>query len=212
MVTYCVGDIVAKRRAFRKKCDGDTVSLDNDDVIADVKANDETCFLIGELPFADFSIADYVRYARANLTQLALGKVAIKNLLRLAGYKGSMFRCIKRLSRVDYRKIQLASKVTDKTRIVYVNFDGLPYTKFYKRRLRALLKTWKKFDVYVSVSDVRFLPKKCARKQYFADGTVLNSETSRAVKISGAKMLKKLSLLDKNVPYAETVKYGVCVK
>ncbi len=58
MTTYCTGSARQKRDYF-KETDG-TVVLDNVEVLFCVSENGRNYFAYGDVPFADFSVAEYL--------------------------------------------------------------------------------------------------------------------------------------------------------
>lgn len=211
MVTYCLGSAGAKRRDFRSKKGGGVVTLDNDDVLADFLLDGKQCFVIGELPFGDFCVSDYICYHRALKTKLPLRTKAIRNLLHRCGSKAGAYRRIARLDRLEYRKLQLAAKLEDDTHTVYVNFDGLPYSRKNKAKMDALLRSWQKFTVFAAVSDSRFVQKGCSQVEYFSDGAVRGKSPATAQRVSPRKLNRKLK--EEGLYFKwDSVKCGVIVR
>lgn len=126
--------------------------MDNIEVLFCVSENGKNYFAYGDVPFADFTVADYLKYRRA-LCKDKAGEECITEF----GLKAK--RRLRRLNPVQMRVVQFLEKTcgnTDKT--VVVNLDGTRYGKRKAARLKRL--TDKCRDVYVFVTDERFV-KRC---------------------------------------------------
>lgn len=194
MVMYCMGNIGAKRRAFRAVNQSNELCLDNDDVVADFLLNGKVYFVIGAMPFGDMSVWDYICYSRALKTRLSLNASAVKQLLKAAGCKVSLFKKLKNLDRITYRRVMFAAKIDSNITDIYANFDGVAYSLSAKRKLKKLVADWKKsYNVFVSVSDSRFIPKKAETSVYLPDGIVSGYVPQRGKHIRQGKFSRALS-------------------
>ena len=161
MVTYCTGDPGLKRKNFRAQTGGEIIYCDNDEISPPVKG-------CGKMPFGGFTVLEFIRYARALKDNAPLNRTAVLRRLRAAGVKRRLNCKLRRLSAVEYRAVSLSAKAEDDTRVAYLNFDGLAYGLKNRRILKRFLNVWeKRYKVFVSVSDKRFMPK---------NSTVLNFE------------------------------------
>lgn len=160
MLTYYIGNIREKRFLFRKERQRAALA-DNCDVLADFKLNGKICFVLGDIPYGNMSVGEYLGYARALKTRLPLNNGAAKNLLKKAGVKVSLKRKMRSLPRYIFRAVLLAAAIDENTREVWLNFDGVPYSRSSRNGIRNILdKTLRTFgSVHAAVSDYRFIPK-----------------------------------------------------
>ncbi len=86
MVTYYIGNIREKRFLFRKYKTRAAVA-DNCDVLAHFKLNGKVCFVLGDIPYGDMRVGEYLAYARALKTRLPLTDAAAAALLKRAGVR-----------------------------------------------------------------------------------------------------------------------------
>lgn len=125
-VTFCLGNIGIKRRAFRTPETG-AVSIDNDDVLLSFRLDGKLYCAIGSLPFSDFSVREYMGVRPGSLrSPRPLGDGEIRYLLRAVGFRRGLYTRVGALSRVEYRHLCLAARMEIDTRVVRLNFDGRP--------------------------------------------------------------------------------------
>lgn len=181
-VTFCLGNIGIKRRAFRTPETG-AVSIDNDDVLLSFRLDEKLYCAIGSLPFSDFSVREYMAYVRSLRSPRPLGDGEIRYLLRAVGFRRGLYTRVGALSRVEYRHLCLAARMEIDTRVVRLNFDGLPFSRRHRRQLLYLLRTLDpRYETLVAVTDTRFIPH-LAR-------TVLYTEAGQKP-VSGRKALSR---------------------
>jgi hypothetical protein len=177
MITYCVGDTAMKRKDFREKREG-KLSLDNDEVLGVVKGDDGVYFAVGVIPFANMSVYEFVAYSRS----LCFDKCSnreIKYYSKLFGFSLPLKRKMKSLSVVKYRTAQFLAGFSPQVKEIYMNFDGLEYTHKNAKELVALLKKASRFyEVFVSVSDSRFIPPSATLRRYDAQGVITEIRSS----------------------------------
>lgn len=137
--------------------DDHAIYLDNDEVICAFSLGDRTCFALGEPPFADMRAADYIAYERSlSGRSLSLGEIEYfaKALTRL-----DINRRLGGLGIVGYRAAQLLARYDLPVTELYVNFDGLPYSRRNASALKRFLdKPARRMRIFVAVSDFRFVP------------------------------------------------------
>lgn len=171
MAVYCVGDISAKRTAFRKQESG-KICIDNDEVLSTVVDGNKVYFLIGSVPFSDMKVIEYISYQRALLCKNQTHESEIKYYARLFGFKIPLKRKMKRLDALFYKMAQCLAKFSLPTEEIYINLDGLDFTKKRATVLKKMLRKIENyFKVFVSVSDYRFIPTASAVRLYNSDGT-----------------------------------------
>lgn len=167
MVVYCLGDIKIKREAFLSEGEKlGKLCLDNEEVLGAVPAeNGGTVFGIGENPFAEMKVADFVYYE---------GRIKKKESLRLARVFSLRLPFNKKMRSLDtasLRAAQLLAHFDRSTAELYINFDGVVPSRKNKKRLTRLLRAISSyFDIYVSVSDSRFIPPFKRIRRYDKNG------------------------------------------
>lgn len=150
MVTYCIGSARQKRAYFAES--GDNVVLDNVEVLFCASENGRNCFAIGDVPFATFTVAEYLNYRRA----LCREKAPISMLERFGISENTR---LGRLTPVEMRCVAFLEKTAGRTESpVVVNLDGARYTRREAELLNNLLKTVS--VAYVCVTDRRFVKKR----------------------------------------------------
>ncbi|MCH5161724.1 MAG: hypothetical protein J1G04_06810 [Clostridiales bacterium] len=149
MVTFCTGSARQKRAYFMN--DKDAVFLDNTEVLFCASEDGKNYFAYGDLPFADFTVSDYLNYARA-LKSEKVTRQAIEDFGISPDIK------IKKLSPVQYRCVQFLEKTRGaKQKKLVINLDGAKFSKKSARGLAALIS--KADEVYVCVTDDRYITR-----------------------------------------------------
>ena len=150
MITYCTGSARQKRGYFNGS--DDVVMLDNIEVLFCASENGRNYFAYGEVPFASFTVTDYLDYRRAlckdKPTAADLAKFELCGKKRIGSLCAAELRCVMFLEKT--------CGTTDKT--VVVNLDGIKYSSKNAASLARLLSACK--DAYVFVTDKRFLPRR----------------------------------------------------
>ncbi len=171
MVTYCIGNIAAKRRAFRAQSSDSAVCADNDEVLATFTLGGKLYVVTGTVPFSNTRLGQFIAYSRALKSHLPLKLDTIKEMLKSAGIKKNVCAKMGTLDVIDYRAASLAAKLDITTKTVYVNFDGLRFTRRNSKKIARYLRIWSKtYSVFVSVSDSRFIPRKAHVLNYTQNG------------------------------------------
>lgn len=178
MITYYIGNVRRKRMLFRD-CGEDVAVADNCDVLADFPFGGKVCFVLGDIPFADMKVGEYLAYCRALKSSSPLSAKQAKELLRRAGLKISLERRMFTLSRLLFRFVHLAAQVGEDTREVRINLDGIMYSRRAKSKMRDILRRTERgyAEVRVSVSDYRFLHKNACVMSVTADGAVVRGKS-----------------------------------
>lgn len=208
MVTYCTGNISAKRRVFRTQSSEDTVSVDNDEVLATFTLNKKLYVVVGTTPFSNTRLGQFIAYSRALKSSLPLKLDTIKDMLKRAGIKKSV--CVKMgfLDNIDYRAASLVGKLDITTKTIYVNFDGLEYSRGNSRKMNRYLRIWgKSYNVFAAVSDTRFIPPKSTVLHYSQAGTEGKriKSSSRSVSLATLKRRLRKAGMEMNIPEIKTV-------
>ncbi|MCH5162415.1 MAG: hypothetical protein J1G38_02865 [Clostridiales bacterium] len=149
MVTYCLGSARQKREYFN--CMDGAIVLDNIEVLFCASENGRNYFAFGDVPFSDFTVAEYLNYRRA----LEIEKVRMSDITELGL---SPNRRLGKLSSVQLRAVMFLEKTVGNTdKAVVVNLDGTRYS----RKNAAMLDRLLDFigTAYVCVTDNRFLTK-----------------------------------------------------
>lgn len=207
MVTYCTGNISAKRRAFRAVSPHRATYVDNDEVLAEFTLGQKQYIVCGSVPFANMSLCSFVSYNRSLRSSLPVTLSSVKAILKSVGLRKGAHVRMGALGTVDYRAACLASKLEVTTADIYVNFDGFRFSKRNRRRLNRYLRVWsKKYNVFVAVSDGRFIPPLARVLHYGSDGVEekRTSETSKKVRIRTLRRRLRRAGIQMNIPLVET--------
>lgn len=152
MVTYCTGSARQKREYFK---DMGFCVLDNVEVLFSVSEDGRNYFAFGDVPFADFTVGEYLNYSRALKSKVG------DETIRAFGLDKN--KRLKALCTVKQRAVMLLEQTAGEVdKPVVINLDGTKYTRRNLRALNALLKYVT--TAYVCVTDERFLKR--ARGEY----------------------------------------------
>ena len=201
MITYYIGNVQKKRSYFRAHFKG-SVGVDNCDVTAALDLRGKACIVLGDIPFGNMSVGEYLCYSRALTQRLPLTHSAAKTYLRRAGLRANLNAKLCSLSRLSYRLVLLAAALKDEVTDIWLNLDGVAYSPCVAHRLRRALKRIEggRVDLHLAVSDSRFLPKKAKIVTVASDGGMVEGRVnSRAryigrLKFSRAKIKKSFAL------------------
>ncbi|MDE7395394.1 MAG: hypothetical protein K2M95_04680 [Clostridiales bacterium] len=193
MITCYIGNVRDKRRLFLTPR-AEAIVADNCDVLADFRLGGKVCFLLGDIPYGDMRIGEYLSYARALQTRLPLSAAKAKELLHGAGVRISPRRKMASLSRIAFRAVILAAKIDTAVREVWLDFDGVPYSLHAKREARRILKRLSRRyeNVHAAFSDYRFLFRGSAHVTVASGGIHAGAVRSYSRKI-GTSALKKVA-------------------
>lgn len=200
MAIYCIGDVDAKRTAFRKE-QKEKICLDNDEVLTTTLNNGKTYFMIGKIPFSNMKVSQYVCYQRALLCGGATRESEIKYYAKLFGFSLSLKSKMKKLDVMRYRMAQTLAKISLPIKEIYVVLDGYEYSKSRRKKLKKFLKKLDEyFKVHVSVSDYRFIPYGSAVVGYNKDGSTyeLNQSLYVCSRCKKRKTTKRFSVTSEN--------------
>lgn len=194
MITCYLGNVRDKRRLFLTPRPGAIVA-DNCDVLADFRLNGKVCFLLGDIPYGDMRVGEYLSYAQALRTRLPLSSKGAKELLYAVGVTCSPQRKMRSLSRIAFRAVMLAAKLDPSVRAVWLDFDGVPFSHRAKREAKRVLKRLSRRygEVHAAFSDARFVfsGAKCVT---LASGGVHNTVVRTYSRRMGTGALKKVAL------------------
>lgn len=209
MVVYCLGEAEAKRASFRRA--GETagvMSIDNDEILLSLGSGGRTYFGIGEIPFADMTVAEFVAYSKSLIKAQPVRERETRYYARLFGFKLNVRKKLKGLSVVKYRMAQFLAEYDLSVQNVYVNFDGFAYCRKNRRRLdKFLCKIRKYFNIFVAVSDYRFIPQGAAVRRYGEGGQACEINPSAFKAFNGRKRAFRALAKNKNVSLGDfTVK------
>ncbi len=149
MVTYCVGSARRKREYFKNM--QDAVILDNIEVLFCASENGRNYFAYGAIPFASFTVAQYLDYRRAlcggETDNAVLNSLGLSRRKRLGSLCSAEMRCV-----------MFVEKTGGKTKSpLVVNLDGCKYTRKNRKALMRLTELCE--TVYVCVTDRRFIKR-----------------------------------------------------
>ena len=149
MTTFCTGSARQKRTYFMN--DKDAVFLDNAEVLFCASEDGKNYFAYGDLPFADFTVAEYLEYARA-----LKGEKVTRETVETFGIDPEMR--IKKLCQAQYRCVQFLEKTRGiRVQKLVVNLDGAKFSKKNKAALDALISLAD--EAFVCITDDRFMTK-----------------------------------------------------
>lgn len=169
-VTFCVGNISVKRRAFHT-AEAGCVTVDNDDVLLCFSLSGKLYCAQGAIPYANLTVREYVAYNCSLRYDHPLSDKEIRYLLRVCDCRLPLHKRVGRLSRVQFRHLQLVVRVELDSKKLRLNFDGLDYSRRHRRQLTDMLQSLsKRFDVAVAVTDLRFIPRLAHVVRYEKEG------------------------------------------
>lgn len=147
MVRFVLGCDKEKRLYFRQ---AGYLLIDNDEVIYARRVCNREYFATAKPPFADFSAAETVRYARALSSGADFRALAVK-----VGINPN--RLMSKLNAAERRTVWLFSRTGGaSTRKIAINLDGVKYKNAIARSLARLLLAYKDNDIAVLITDPRF--------------------------------------------------------
>lgn len=193
MITCYIGNVRDKRRLFLTPR-AEAIVADNCDVLADFRLGGKVCFLLGDIPYGDMRVGEYLSYARALQTRLPLSAAKVRELLCGAGLNVSPRRKMSSLSRIAFRAVVLAAKLDTGVREVWLDFDGVPYSLHAKHQARRILKRLSRRyeNVHAAFSDYRFLFRGAAHATVASGGVHAGAVRSYSRRI-GTGALKKVA-------------------
>ncbi len=185
-VIYCIGSPEGKRRDFRKNVSEEWVYADNDEVLASVTKDGKTYFMIGDAPFSEMTVKQYVSYHRSvvapDKTDFSYFRRLLWKTCRAVLLGGAL---VSNMPRFAYRVMQCFTYATEKTKVLAVNFDGTEYSRGNQRFMRRFIRTFAgKYKLLVGVSDARFIPAGSTVRRYYGDG----SYNQLSLSATGAKL------------------------
>ncbi len=131
--------------------DKDVVLLDNTEVLFCASEDGKNYFAYGDLPFADFTVAEYLEYARA-----LKGEKVTRQIIETFGIDPDTR--IKRLCTAQYRCVQFLEKTRGiRQKKLAINLDGSAYTKRNAKFLDTLAALAD--EVFICVTDKRYMTK-----------------------------------------------------
>lgn len=171
-IVFCIGSSEAKRLDFRKSVNETSVYVDNDEVCACITENDRTFFVIGSFPFSDMTVSEFIRYNRMIITRDLWKNAQMRKFIKKScGKRVGLGAKVGSLGLFAYRAIQTLSLVTNETKEILINFDGLPYSKENQQVLYRFLSYIKQhYKVTAAVSDNRFIYPGATVRRYEAGG------------------------------------------
>ena len=172
MITYCIGDIKEKRKHFLEQAvDEKNEYLDNDELLAVREENGKTMFAVGEIPFSNMKVVEYITYQRSSITKNSVCFREIKYYGKLFALNLPLRKKMRSLSVIDYRKAQFLSSYTLTVRSIYINLDGVLYSAKNRKQLENIISGLRRyFHLYIAVSDSRFIPLGAVIREYKREG------------------------------------------
>ena len=173
LITYYLGNVQKKRAYFRSHFK-DNVGVDNCDVTASLNLNGKECIVLGDIPFGNMRVGEYICYSRALTEKLPLTHAAAKMYLRRAGLKVSINAKLGQMDRLTFRLVLLSAALRDEVKDIWLNLDGIAYSPVVASRIKRTLKKIEggRVNLNVAVSDYRLVPKKAKAVTVTSDGKV----------------------------------------
>lgn len=200
MVTYCTGNVLLKRKHFRRENTYSILSLDNDEVITTFAKGNKMYYITGSTPFGNMTVIEYINYQRSLINEEKVSFVVVKKVLAKLGVRIKATTKMDRLKEIGYRVVCFIARVCMTTEIIYINFDNVAYSKSNHRLIRKMLNFLSKtYMVYVAISDTRFIKKKSPVYNFTELGVKLKYKKHRACRV-GKNIIKK------NIPSLVSVK------
>lgn len=198
MITYCVGSSLKKREQFVKNgLKSEALYADNDEVLRVISRGDDKVFIRGKIPFSNMCVGEYIRYQRATTCEKPTATPEIEQYNKVLGLGLKFSKKMGALDLFSYRKAQILSRYNGSVRQVYVNFDGLLFSKRNNKKLQKLLESLKKFfTVFVAVTDYRFIPSGQKVKKFLPNGDTVTIKLGDYVSRKQSK--KSLPKVDKS--------------
>ena len=156
MVSFILGNSIKKRAYYCAKNNGEEVYIDDMHLCADTVKNGVYYYAMGKRPFVNMQVGDFVAYSRILFDGEIKDKRKVKALLKGLCYKKSVAKKLGKLTKEDYVKVLLASKIKDTTQKVYINLDSWIFNNKNVNRIKKLANAFAKYSVYFLVSDFRF--------------------------------------------------------
>ncbi len=208
MITYCTGNVLIKRKHFRRENNSSVLSLDNDEVLTTFAKGKKMYYVMGSTPFGNMTVVEYINYQRSLTSKDRVGFYVVYESLKRLGIKIKPHTKMCSLNEIKYRAVCFLSRVNITTDTVYLNFDNVAFSKRKSKQLSKILKVLKNnYMVYVAISDTRFIKRKCPVHNFTEFGIVLKSKKHRSFSVN-KKIIKKAlpSLADaKTLPSVSSV-------
>ena len=172
MTVYCVGNAFIKRAEFRKNGKrADALCLDNDEMFVVPAGRNNAYFARGETPFGNFKVGEYITYHRTAIVGRDVKKKESEYYNRFFGFGLKLNKKMRTLFSSQYKMAQLLSRYTLNVRNVYIVFDGVEFTKKENAQFNSMVKNLSRFfNVFVSISDYRFIPQGACIRYYGMSG------------------------------------------
>ena len=192
-VIYLIGDSDEKRRMMREELPGIARAM-NDEVTDICRMNGKDYYVVGKHPFSGFTVAQYVRYRHALLSDKPLSAKQVRAAMRSVGLKVRSGRRLGSLGYMDRRLAARAGSVKEDTRTLVVDLDGVPYSRSLRSSVRRAAKRLKKtYEVWISVTDSRLADKNASLAEMRTGSVIaLNRITFRCRPLSRRLLLARL--------------------
>lgn len=182
MVSFILGNSIKKRAYYCAKNNGEEVYIDDMRLCADTVKNGVYYYAMGKRPFMNMQVGDFVAYSRILFDGEIKDKRKVKALLKGLCYKKSIAKKLGKLTKEDYVKVLLASKIKDTTQKIYINLDSWIFNKGNVKRVKKLATAFAKYSVYFLVSDFRFSVLGGVSLYHNIDGNSFNLDNEKTRK------------------------------
>lgn len=174
MIMYCLGERALIEKEFTAAGERhEALNLGDDEVLFTTIADGKRYAATGEVPFGNMSVLEYVSYNRSTALGRRIRDDETRYYARLFGVKVGLKRKLKTLDPIDFRAVQFLSLYDMAVRETYLRFDSLDFSRAARKKLHSLIRRLGKyFNVFVAVSDYRFVPFGSAIRFYSGDRAV----------------------------------------
>lgn len=174
MIVYCLGDRTLIEKEFTEAGNRrDALGLNDDEILFSSVSDGKRYAATGDIPFGNMTVLEYVSYNRSTALGRRIRDDETRYYARLFGVKFGLKRRLSSLDPIDFRAVQFLASYDMAVREVYMRFDSLLFCAKNNKKLLSLVSLLAKyFNVYVSVSDYRFVPRGSAVRYYDSDRAV----------------------------------------
>ena len=174
MIVYCMGERALIEKEFAAAGERrESLNLNDDEVLFTSVSDGKRYAATGEIPFGNMTILEYVSYNRSTALGRRIRDEETRYYARLFGVKLRLNRRLRSLDPVDFRAVQFLASYDMAVRETFLRFDSLGFSRAVRKKMQSLIRRLSKyFNVYVSVSDYRFVPYGSAIRYYSGEKAV----------------------------------------
>ena len=185
---------------------------DNDEIAMVCRISNKDYYVVGEHPFGDFTVAEYVRYSHSLVGKVLLTKSDIKGLLSNLGVRVNLKTHLNKLDFITRRLVCLCTKIQANTTSLAINLDGVPFSRKLKRKIRRCVRVLgRRYTITFALTDAR-LARKGSKGITLKLGAIYTSQSyaKKSKRIKRSRFKKLLARLPQPIPPLEQADI-VCV-